>query len=445
MTHEAPRTPPQPVQPQLLRAIGRWSMVALVVNSIVGSGIFGLPAVLAGLLHEVSPLAVLIAGAGMGVIIACYAELASQFTETGGTYLYLRHTFGRLVGLQVGWMTLLTRLTACAANVNLLIAYLGEFWPELTHGTARCVVITLFIGALAAVNYRGVGGGTSLSNTAVTAKLLALGALCAAGLAWIAVHPPLAVPRISSTEHDWLGAMVLLLFAYGGYETALNPMGEARDPRRDAPFALFTALAIVIALYSTVQLIVVAVLPDPAHSERPLADVARVLMGPKGAAFIAVAALVSVYGFISANLLSVPRSLFALAQRCDFPRAFGAVHPRWRTPHVSIGVFALLVWVFSQFAGFTWNVTLSAVSRILYYAAICAAVPVLRRRQPGAAAWRMPGGPLLPLAGVAICAVLLTRVDFSRSAVLLATTAVALANWLAVRARQAPALEAPKA
>jgi amino acid transporter len=193
-----------------------------------------------------------------------------------------------------------------------------------------------------------------------------------------------------------------------------------------------------------VQLIVVAVLPDPAHSERPLADVARVLMGPKGAAFIAVAALVSVYGFISANLLGVPRSLFALAQRSDFPRAFGAVHPRWRTPHVSIGVFALLVWVFSQFAGFTWNVTLSAVARILYYAAICAAVPVLRRRQPGAAAWRMPGGPLLPLAGVAICAVLLTRVDFSRSAVLLATIAVALANWVAVRARQAPALEAPK-
>src|SRR5256714_13736974 len=105
-------------------------MVAVAVNSILGSGIFGLPSAVAGLIGPASPAAVLIAGAGMAVIIACYAEVASQFTETGGTYLYVRHTFGRFAGVQVGWLMLLSRLTACAAAVNLLVIYLGEFWPD---------------------------------------------------------------------------------------------------------------------------------------------------------------------------------------------------------------------------------------------------------------------------------------------------------------------------
>src|SRR5262249_24389484 len=113
-------------QPELVRAIGRWSMVALAVNSIVGSGIFGLPAPVAGFLGRVSPYAVLLAGAGMGVSTASYAEVASQFTETGGTYLYLRRAFGRLVGVQVAWLSLLSRTTAIAAGVNLFVTYLGE-------------------------------------------------------------------------------------------------------------------------------------------------------------------------------------------------------------------------------------------------------------------------------------------------------------------------------
>src|SRR5205807_6635548 len=128
-------------QPQLVRAIGRWSMVALAVNSILGSGIFGLPSVITRLVGSASPAAVLIAGAGMAVIIACYAEVASQFTGTGGTYLYVRHAFGKFAGLQVGWLMLLSRLTACAAGVNLLVIYLGEFWPAAPQPPPRLMVV----------------------------------------------------------------------------------------------------------------------------------------------------------------------------------------------------------------------------------------------------------------------------------------------------------------
>jgi basic amino acid/polyamine antiporter, APA family len=433
---------PKSLQPELIRAIGRWSMVALAVNSIVGSGIFGLPAPVAGFVGRASPFAVLLAGAGTGVIIACYAEVASQFTETGGTYLYLRRAFGRLVGVQVAWLSLLSRITAIAAGVNLFVTYLGEFWPQATQPSPRLAIITAFIGGLAAVNYRGVGAGTLVSNVTVVAKLAALALVCAAGVAWLGVHAAVAAPAVTSSGDDWLKAMLLLLFAYGGYEAALNPMGEARNPRGDVAFALFAALAIVTVLYSLLQWVVVGVLAEPAHSQRPLADVMRVVSGEPGAALISIGALVSVYGYLSANMLTTPRGIFAPAQNGDFPALLAAIHPRWRTPYVSIVLFAVLLWGFSQFASFSWNVTLSAVTRVVYYAGICAAVPVLRRRQPEAAAFRLPGGLTLPVIGMVICVVLVTRVDFGKSVILLVTVAAALINWGLVRDREPRLIQA---
>lgn len=429
MAHaSAPNKPPQ-----LVRAIGRWSMVALAINSILGSGIFGLPSSLAALLGNASPLAVLLAAAATGVIIACYAEVASQFSETGGTYLYLRCAFGRLIGVQVGWLMLLSRLTACAAGVNLLVSYLGEFWPRATQPLPRVVIIVVFIGTLAAVNVRGVSAGARVSNAAVVAKLAALALVCVAALLYLSQHAHVVPLPVSANSGNWLDAMLLLLFAYGGYEGALNPVGEAKNPRRDAGFALFVALAILAVLYTLLQYIVMAVLPDPAHSARPLADAARVFLGDFGAGFVALAALVSVYGYIGANLLTGPRGMFALAERGDFPAIFAAVHPRFRTPYVAVVIFAVLVAGFSLLGNFSWNLTLSAVARLFYYGAICVAVPVLRRRQPGAALLRLPLGLLLPALGVLVCVMLLTRVDFSKSLILLVTVAIALANWVALR------------
>jgi len=426
-----------PTSPGLVRAIGRWSMVALAVNSILGSGIFGLPSAVAALLGNASPFAVLLAGGATAVIIACYAEVASQFTATGGTYLYLRHAFGRLTGVQVAWLMLLSRLTACAAGVNLLVVSLGEFWPHATQPVPRLLVMTLFLGTLAAINVRGVGAGARVSNAAVIAKLSALAVVCIAGVLYLSTHARVSgVTQVPHLAH-WLDAMLLLMFAYGGYEGALNPMGEARDPRRDAAFGLFMAIGILTVLYTLLQFIVMGVLDDPARSARPLADATRVVMGSSGAAFVTLGALVSVYGYIGANLLTGPRIMFALAEGGDFPPLFAAIHPRFRTPYFSIVVFALLLLGFSLLASFAWNVTLSAVTRLFYYGAICLAVPVLRARQPGAALFRLPGGWLLPASGVLICATLLTRVDFSKSLILLATIAVALANWAAVCLRAA--------
>jgi basic amino acid/polyamine antiporter, APA family len=410
-------------------------MVALAVNCIVGSGIFGLPAPVAGFVGRWSPVAVLLAGLAMAAIIACYAEAASQFTETGGHYLYVRRAFGRFAGVQVGWMTLLSRLTACAAAVNLLVISLGEFWPGAGAPLPRFAVVSLFVGTLGLANYRGVAAGTLVSNVSVVAKLVPLALVAAVGMVYLVAHPLPAAPASAAGLDGWLKALLLLIFAYGGYEAALFPLGEAKDPRRDAGFALFAALLIVMLLYTVLQLVVIEVLPDAAHSERPLADAARVMLGQGGAALISVGAMISVYGYLSANLLGAPRAMFALAERGDFPGYFAAIHPRFRTPYFSILVYAVLLWAFALLGSFTWNVTLSAVARLFYYGAVCAAVPVLRVKQPGAAVLRLPGGPVIPVLGVLICLALLTRVDFSKSLILLAVILTATVNWLLTRGR----------
>ena len=428
---ESPLPPPGN---QLIRAIGRWSLTALVVNSIIGSGVFGLPSTVAGYLGKLSPLAVLLSGAGMAVIVACFAEVASRFHQAGGPYLYARAAFGRGMGIQMAWMLCLGQVAAPAANANLFVIYLGEFWPHATAPFPRTVILTILIGLLAFINVRGVRAGTHVSNFFTAAKLVPLFAVIILGLFILRLHPAAVATAGHSmaTPGQWMKAALLLVFAYGGFETALAPMGEAEDPRRDAPFALFAALLICAALYALIQWVVVGVLPDAAQSTRPLADVARVAVGAFGAGLVAVGALISFYGYLSAKILAMPRVTFALAEQGDFPKAFAAIHPRFRTPYVSILVFSALVWAFALSGEFKWNVTLSAVARLLYYAVCCAALPVLRRKQPGEARFRLPAGDLFAGLAVLICAALVTEVDFGQSLILLATIAVGFLNWILV-------------
>ncbi|MBZ5704151.1 MAG: APC family permease [Acidobacteriia bacterium] len=426
----------QPNQTGLVRAIGRWSLAALIVNSIIGSGIFGLPSVVAGLVGTASVWAVLAAGGAIGIIMACFAELASQFTQAGGPYLYARTAFGRLVGIETGWMFWLSQLAAPAANANLFVIYFGEFWPGAKAPVPRFLILTLLIGILTVINYRGVRAGTEVSNVFTIAKLVPLAIVIVGGaIYFFATHAGMSSASVVNTN-DWPKAILLLLFAYGGFETALTPMSEAKDPRRDAVFGLFAALVTCTLVYTLIQWVVVGVSPDPAHSERPLADVVRLFLGSKGADLIAIGALVSVYGYLSAKILAVPRITYALAERGDFPRLFGAVHPRFHTPYFSILVFAVVAWLLAIFGSFAWNVTLSALARLFYYGIGCAALPVLRRKQPGAALFRLPGGNVFSGAGVVICLVLVTRVDRSGSLILLATILAALLNWAWVRNRK---------
>jgi basic amino acid/polyamine antiporter, APA family len=413
----------------LVRAIGRWSLTALTVNSVIGSGVFGLPATVAGLLGKNSVLAVLIAGAAMGVIIACFAEVASQFSEAGGPYLYARAAFGRLMGILVGWMLYLAQTAAPAANANLFVLYLAEFWPAAKHSWLRVLILTLLIWVLAFINILGARQGTAVSNVFTVAKILPLLMVVVAGAAFTIVHPaPLGTTGPIATS-VWLKAMVLLFFYYGGFESALAPMSEAKNPRRDSVFALFGMLVGCAAIYALVQWVVVGVLGSQAITDRPLAEVARITMGNRGAALVALGALVCVYGYLSAKLLAMPRVTFALAEGGDLPRWFAMVSPKFHTPWFSILVYATVVWGLALIGTFTWNVTLSVVARLFYYGVICAAVIALRYKQPNAARLRLPAGSFLAVVGILIALALATQVDLSKSLILVVTMAAAVLNW----------------
>jgi APA family basic amino acid/polyamine antiporter len=418
----------------LVREIGRWSLTALVINCIIGSGVFGLPSVLANLIGRASILAVVVAALAIGIIMACFAEVASRFAQTGGPYLYAQAAFGRFMGIQVAWLVWFVRLTACAANANLFVTYLAEFWPGATRPAMKLAVLTLLLAVLAAINFRGVKAGARVSTSFTIAKLASLGLVCVAGgIYLVAAHKIVPPPTVTPTGKEWARAIVLLIFAYGGFEAALISAGEAKDSRRDIPFGLFAALITCAVIYALIQWVVVGLLPDPGHSQRPLAEVMQLVLGRGGASIIAVGALFSIYGYLSGNILTTPRITFALAERGDFPSAFALVHRRFHTPYFSILVFALLVWLFALFGSFAGNATLSAGSRLFYYGVICAALPVLRKKDHEPALVQVPGGTAIAVLGTLLCAALLTQIEYNKSLVLLAAVGVAFANWVLVR------------
>lgn len=423
----------------LIRAIGRWSLTALVLNSMIGSGIFGLPSLVAGLVGWWSPIAYLIAALGMGAIMACFAEVASQFHEAGGPYLYARETFGRFAGIQVGWLAWLVRLTSAAANANIFVVYVGEFWKPAVDRAPRLVILALLIGVPMVVNIRGVKSGANLSNTFAIAKLLPIALFIAAGLVFVSAHGlQTTLPPPTAPVAKWMEAILLLVFAFGGFEGGLMSAGEVHDPRRAVPFALFTALAVTCVVYALVQVVTQAALPAASLSPRPLADAARVFVGGWGAALISLGALVSIYGYLSSQMLNAPRLSFALAEGGDFPAFFARVHPSFRTPWVSIVIYAVLVWTLAAAADFRWNAMLSAVGRLFTYAAVCGALPALRRWQPQRPAFRVTAGIAFAVLGLAFCGVLILRMGVSELKVIVAVMLLALANWFWARHMNAP-------
>jgi APA family basic amino acid/polyamine antiporter len=424
-----------PERPELVRTIGRWALAGLVINGVIGSAIFGMPSLISGMLGRAAPWAWVIAAVLIGVIIACFAEVASRFRDAGGPYLYVRATFGRFAGIQTGWMAYLARLTASAGVANLFVIYLGEFWSGFGGRAVGTAVLALLLGSLASVNYRGVGMGSRVSSVIAAAKLTGLGLFVIVGVVWMAGHGAVDAPPAPPGTGPWLEALLILVFAYGGFEAALMPLAEAKDPERDAPVALFTALVASALIYTLVQVVVTWTLPDAASQPRPVAAAASVFFGPVGGAFMAVCALVSTFGYLAGGMVNVPRLTFAMADQGDLPRSFAAVHRVFRTPHTSIICYALLTFLLASSGSFLRNLTLSVVARLITYGLVCAALPLLRKRDgtPAAAppaAFRLPAGPVFAVLGVAGLAVVATQVSGREALIMAIVMALATVHYL---------------
>jgi basic amino acid/polyamine antiporter, APA family len=420
-----------------VRSIGRVGLTALAVNIIIGGGIFGLPSEIAGLVGRASPLAMILAGLLMGVIMACFAEVASQFSEHGGAYLYIGRAFGPYAGLLAGWFTWLTTIGAAAANVTLFVVYGGEFFPAATSHAGRAIALLFMVAVATVVNYVGVRTGTRFSILMAVAKLLPLFALIAFGLARFGAHPELLSQQeiVRPGAARWLDALLLLVFAYGGFEDSLIPMGEVANPRKTVPMALGSAFAICVGVYTLLQFIVVTTL-GTAPSERPLAAAGAVLIGPASALLISVGAMIATYGNFSGVVLASPRLMYALAENGQFPRFLESVHERFKTPHRAIVVFGMLTALVAITGTFRWALLITTGSTIFVYGGVCAALIRLRRVNPEARGFRLPVGVPLAMVGIAMSLAVMTRLHWRESIVFLVTALCATAMWVVARHRR---------
>lgn len=362
----------------VIRGIGRWDLVALMVNITLGAGMLGLPSKLFGLTQTYSLLVLVLCAGLLGIIALCFAEVGSRFTDSGGPYLFARTALGPLPGFIVGWLYWISRVLTFATICNLLVSYAGRFVPSLQSEWLRVVVVSVVVGSITLINLLGIRHATIVGNALTVLKISFLAAFGVAGLSGGFTLPEVQGPGPSFD--DLTAAMLLAVFAFVGFEASLVSAGETRNPRRDVPFAIGASLLIVLLLYLGVQVVCVATVPGLAQSETPLADAAIALWGPAGEQLIAAGAIVIMLGSLNGGFLATTRLPFAFAEQGDLPPFLARVHERFRTPHVAILCSAALVLVATLASSFLTAITLATSTRMVVYIAGCAALIALRRR-----------------------------------------------------------------
>jgi amino acid transporter len=402
--------PPRPI-----RAISRADLTLAIVNGVIGSAIFGMPAQIAALTGTRSPLAHLIAALGVLTIVLCFAEVASRFEDSGGAYLYAREAFGRHVGFQAGWLTLWTRLLSAAANLNVFASYLSQILPGAGAGRGRAAVIVTVLVTITAINLIGVKQASWAVDVFTITKLLPLALLVAWGL-------PLVSGEVLKTqtvaEPQWTQAVLLLIFAFGGFEAPLMSAGEAKDARKDSAFALLTALAVIATVYVSVQYVTIGLVPNLQKEQAPIAAAFSVLWGPRGVMFASFAAMISVWGWATGNGLQSPRLLYSMADRGELPEVFARIHPRFRTPHIAIVSFSIVAGALAITGTFEGNAVLSAIVRLIVYAMVCVSLWVFRRNR-GPARFQVPFAPPVSVLALGFCAYMLYTRSFAQAGIIL--------------------------
>jgi basic amino acid/polyamine antiporter, APA family len=396
--------------PQFVRAVGLLGLIAISLNGVIGSGIFVLPATVAGYLGAASPVAYLVAALATTLIVVCFAEAGSIFNRTGGPYLYAREAFGSFIGFEVGWVFFLTRLTAAAAIGNAFTDYLGYLWPPLSSGVGRVLAITALVAFLARVNYVGVRSGSRTVNVLTIAKLLPLLLFICAGLFFVdpARYRILTLPDMTGLRQ----ASLALIFAFGGFENASVPTEEVKDPTRNLPIALLVSIAATTVIYVLIQVVALGTLPGLATDPTPLSSAGRTFLGPAGAVVITIGAVLSTSGSKSALMLVGPRILYAFGEGRQLPAVLARLHPKYNTPYVSILLFAFMTWIFAVWGSFVQLAVVSAMARLLFSVTTCLAVPVLRRKMPTASRkFRLAGGPVIPILAVGVSLWLLSGIS----------------------------------
>lgn len=375
----------------------------MIVNAIVGAGIFALPAAVAVDVGAAAPVAYVMCAVVMGLVALCFAAAGSRITRSGGPYVYVEEAFGSRIGFVVGLLLWLSNVLASGGVAAALADVLGTLSAAFTVPAVRAALIIALYTLIAAIHTRGIKGGTRLVELTTVAKLVPLVLFVVVGAFF--VQPE----HLRWTHTPSLGDMgrtaMLLLFAFSGMEVALGPSGEVRNPARTVPRALLMALALVVVLYIAIQLVAQGILgAELVTSKAALADASRRIT-PGAGVFLAVGAAVSMFGFLSGEVLGSSRLLFAFARDGTLPSRLAVVHPRFRTPTVAIVLHAMIACALALSGTFVRLAILSTVALVVIYLACCLSAWVLRRRGVHAeeAPFVLPGGAVIPaLASIAL-------------------------------------------
>lgn len=434
---------------RLVRAIGFPTLTANIINLTIGAGIFVLPAVAFNTLGPAAPIAYVVCAGLMGLIVGCFAAAGSRVSLTGGLYAYIEVAFGPLVGFLAG---VLFWLMAAFAVASVASAFAGSFAvlvPAAAGPAARALLIAGVFALLAAINVRGVVSGSRVVQVATAAKLLPLALFALAGLWFIRLD---ALRWTQPVTLDALGrTCIILIYAFAGVEVALVPGGEVRNPARTVPRAVFTALAVTTTFYLVIQSVAQGLLGPSltSYASAPLAEAASRVLGRAGRTIVLLGATISMFGYVSGDMLGSPRALYAFGRDGLLPAALGRVHPRFRTPHVAIAVHATTVAALAASSSFAQLAVFANVAALtLYLTAVIAAFELQRRNVRGEGEpLVLPGGPLVPILAVTVIVWMLSHATVREFAVDGGVLSLAAAFYLVRRGavRRAQRVPDPRA
>jgi APA family basic amino acid/polyamine antiporter len=385
----------------LKRTIGVFGLSANIVNTIIGAGIFALPAIVAAGLGSASIFAYLFCGILIILVMLCFAEVGSKISHPGGTYAYIEESFGKYAGFIAAILFILAMVSSDAAIANALVNILGSFFSFFQIKFIKIFFFLMLFSGLAFINIKGIKEGIGFVKMITLIKIIPLLGIVFIGFFDIDIKN-LYWESIPSLKD--LGEISLILFfAFQGAESGLSINGEVKNPQKAIPRAIFISVLVVLILYILIQTVAQGVLGNTlaTYQENPLGELANQILGPIGFTLITIGAGVSIFGALSSALLSSPRILYSASIDKVIPiTLISKVHSKYITPYIAIIVYGSMDFLFATFGGFKQLAIISSGAILIIYLAVSLAVIKLRineEKDSKHETFRIPGGYIVPI------------------------------------------------
>lgn len=387
----------------LKRSVGTLGLSANIINIIIGSGIFALPAIVAGYMGSASIVAYIFCGFLMAMVMLCFAEAGSKVTNTGGPYTYIETAFGDYAGFISGIIAIGANLFADAAVSNALVNVIGNAYPIFASGWMRFAFLFVLFYGLVYINVIGLKQGMGLVKLNTVLKLIPLLLLVVIGM------KDVSLSNLSIDEMPGLKSLgetsLLLFFAFQGCETGIIVGGEVINPNRTVPRAILLSSVTVIVVYILIQTVSQGVLGStlPDFKSAPLAETAKVVMGPFGYMLLTVGAVISMFGYMSGTILNSPRIVYALSRDEVIPvKALSKIHPSFSTPYIAIIIYTSIGFILAVTGSFEKLVIIASSSMLILYLGVALSVIKLRQTKSEIKGFTIPGGWVVPVLAIII-------------------------------------------